>query len=112
MNRKTKNVVLHCEAELGPDWNRMPRRLVDLVPWVQKYLGLVPEAYRDTAAFDIASFRYSEKDSWLNVQVHYQRPETDDEMKARLEAEEAQKLERQKADRQKLEDLKEKFRDR
>ena len=112
MSRKTTYVVLKCEEEFGPDWNWMPKKLVDLIPWVQKYLELVPEEYRDSAAFKTVSFRDSRRDYWLNVNVHYQRPETDEEMKARLAAEEAQKLEQQIAERQMLEDLKEKYSDR
>jgi len=112
MIRKTKKVVLNCEEEFGPEWNWMPKKLVDLIPWVEKYLGLVPEEYRDSAAFETVSFRDSPRDYWLNVKVHFHRPETDEEMKARLADEEAQKLEQQRAERQMLEDLKEKFSDR
>ena len=67
MNRKTKSVVMNCEEEFGPEWNWMPKRLVDLIPWVEKYLGLVPEEYRDSAAFETVSFRDSRRDYWLNV---------------------------------------------
>jgi hypothetical protein len=109
MTRKTKNVVLNCEEEFGPEWNCMPKKLVDLIPWVEKYLGLVPEEYRDSAAFETVSFQDSHRNYGLNVKVHFQRPETDEEMKARLADEEAQKLEQQKAEKQMLEDLKEKF---
>ncbi len=112
MSRKTTDVVLKCEEEFGPEWNWMPRKLVDLIPWVQKYLELVPEEYRDSTAFKIISSRDSGRDYWLNVNVHYQRPETDEEMEARLAAEKAQKLEQQIAERQMLEDLKEKYSDR
>ncbi len=112
MIRKTTNVVLNCEEEFGPEWNWMPKKLVDLIPWVQKYLELVPEEYRVSAAFETVSFRDSRRDYWLNVKVHYHRPETDEEMEARLAAEEAQKLEQQRAERQMLEDLKEKYSDR
>ena len=109
MIRKTTNVVLSCEEEFGPEWNWMPKKLVDLIPWVQKYLELVPEEYRDNAAFETVSFRDSRKEYWLNVKIHYHRPETDEEMEARLAAEEAQKLERQRAERQMLEELKEQY---
>ncbi len=112
MMRKTKNVVLNCEAEFGPEWNWMPKKLVDLIPWVEKYIELVPEEYRDSAAFETVSFHDSRRDYWLNVKVHFHRPETDEEMEARLADEEAQKLEQQRAERQMLEDLKEKFSDR
>jgi len=112
MVRKAKNVVLDCEAEFGPEWNWMPKKLVDLVPWVEKYLQMVPEEYRDSMAFEPISFRDSRRDYWLNVKVHYHRPETDEEMEARLADEETQKLEQQKAERQKLEELKAKFNDR
>ena len=112
MTRKTTNVVLNCEEEFGPEWNRMPKRLVDLIPWVQKYLELVPEEYRASAAFEIVSFLDSRRDYSLNVKVHYHRPETDEEMEARLAAEEAEKLEQQRAERQMLEDLKEKYNNR
>jgi hypothetical protein len=111
MTKKTKTVVLDCEEEFGPEWDWMPKTLVDLIPWVEKYLELVPEEYRDSAAFETVSFRDARKDHWLNVKVHFHRPETDEEMKARLVDEEAQKLEMEKAERQLLEDLKEKFND-
>ena len=90
----------------------MPKKLVDLIPWTEKYLKLVPEEYRDSATLETVSFRDSRRDYWLNVKVHFHRPETDEEMKARLADEEAQKLEQQRAERQMLEDLKEKFSDR
>ena len=112
MIRKTTNVVLNCEEEFGPEWNWMPKKLVDLIPWVEKCLRLVPEEYRDSAAFETASFRDSRRDYWLNVKVHFHRPETDEEMEARLADEEAQELEQQRAKRQMLEDLKEEFNDR
>jgi len=112
MTRETKNVVMNCEEEFGPEWNWMPKKLVDLIPWVEKYLELMPEEYRDSAAFETAGFRDSDRDYWLNVKVHFQRPETDEEMNARLADEEAQKLEQQRAERQMLEELKERFRDR
>jgi len=112
MIRKTKNVVLNCEEEFGPDWNWMPKKLVNLIPWVEKYLALVPEDYRDSAAFETVNFRDSRRDYWLNVKVHFHRPETDEEMDARLADEETQKLEQQSAERQMLADLKEKFSDR
>jgi hypothetical protein len=112
MVRKTKNVVLNCEDEFGPEWNWMPKRLVNLVPWIEKYLELVPEEYRDSATFETVSFRDSRRDYWLNVKVYFQRPETDEEMRARLADEDVQKLEQQRAERQMLEDLKEKFNDR
>ena len=111
MIRKIKNVVLNCEEEFGPEWNWMPKKLVDLIPWVEKYLGLVPEEYRDSTTFETTNFRDSRRDFWLNVKVHFYRPETDEEMEARLADEEAQKLEQQRAERQILEDLKEKFSD-
>ncbi len=112
MVRKTKTVVLNCEEEFGPGWNWMPKKLVDLVPWVERYLGLVPAEYRDSAAFETVSFRDSQRDYWLNVKVSFRRPETDEEMEARLADEESQKLEQQRAERQMLEELKEKFSDR
>jgi hypothetical protein len=112
MSKRTKDVTLNCEEEFGPEWNWMPKKLVDLIPWVQKYLGLVPEEYGDSAAFETVSFRDSRRDYWLNVNVHYHRPETDEEMEARLAAEEEEKLEQQKAERQMLEELKERFSDR
>ena len=112
MNRKTKKVVMNCEKEFGPEWNWMPKKLVDLIPWAEKYIGLVPEEYRDSAAFETVSLRDSRKDYWLNVNIHYHRPETDEEMKERLADEEAQKLEQQRAERQMLEELKERFNDR
>ena len=112
MTRKTKDVVLNCEEEFGPEWNWMPKKLVDLIPWVEKYLRLVPEEYRDSAVFETVSFRDSRRDYWLNVNVHFNRPETDEEMEARLADEEAQELEQQRAKRQMLEDLKEEFNDR
>ena len=112
MNRKTKSVVLNCEKEFGPEWNWMPKKLVDLIPWVEKYLTLMPEEYRDSAAFETLSFRDSQRDYWLNVKVHYYRPETDEEMEARLADEKTQNLQQQRAKRQMLEDLKEKFNDR
>ena len=112
MTRKTKNVVMNCQEEFGAESNWMPKKLVDLIPWVEKYLALVPKEYRDSAAFEPASFRDSRRDYWLNVKVHFQRPETDEEMKARLENEEAEKLEQQRAERQMLEELKERFNDR
>ena len=112
MNRKTKSVVLDCEEEFGPEWNWMPKKLVDLIPWVEKCLGLVPKEYRDSAAFETVSFRDSRRDYWLNVKIYYHRPETDEEMEARLADEEARKLEQQRAERQLLEDLKERFSDR
>jgi hypothetical protein len=112
MIRKTTNVVLDCEDEFGPEWNWMPKKLVDLVPWVQKYLDLVPAEYRDSAAFETVSFRVSRREYWLHVKVHYYRPETDEEMEARHAAEEAEKLERQRAERQMLEELKAQYNDR
>lgn len=112
MTRNNKPVVMNCETEFGPDWNLMPKKLVDLVPWVEKYLALVPEPYRNSASIDTVSFRDSPRDSALGVKVHYYRPETDDEMNKRLADEEAQKLERQKSEKQMLQDLKERFNDR
>ena len=112
MDRKKKNVVLDCEKEFGPEWDWMPKKLVDLGPWVEKYLELVPEEYRDSAAFKVVSLRDSQKDYWLNVKVHYFRPETDDEMAQRLEEEEAEKAAQEREKRQMLEDLKAKFNDR
>ena len=103
--------MLDCEEEFGPEWNWMPKKLVDLIPWVEKYLALVPEEYRDSATFEIVSFRDSRKEFWLNVNVHYHRSETDEEMKVRLADEEAQKREQQRAEQQMLEELKEKFND-
>jgi len=112
MNRQTKSVVLNCEEALGPEWNWMPKKLDELVPWVEKCLELVPEEYRDSAAFEPVSFRDARRDFWLNVKIYYHRPETDEEMEARLADEEAQKLKQQKEERQKLQDLKEKFNNR
>ncbi|MBF0247837.1 MAG: hypothetical protein HQL36_07170 [Alphaproteobacteria bacterium] len=112
MTRKSKLVVMDCEAEFGPEWSWMPKKLIDLVPWLEKYLELVPEEYRDSAALEPVRFRDSPRDSALNVKIHYYRPETDEEMRDRLEDEEAQKLERQKAEKQMLADLKAKFNDR
>ncbi|MDA0998430.1 MAG: hypothetical protein O2944_09520 [Proteobacteria bacterium] len=90
----------------------MPKKLVDLIPWVEKYLGLVPEEYRESAAFETVGFRDSRRDYCLHVKVHFHRPESDEETEARLADEEAQKLERQREERQMLEDLKDKFNDR
>ncbi|NQV44381.1 MAG: hypothetical protein HQ501_05725 [Rhodospirillales bacterium] len=112
MARKTRRVVLSCEKEFGPEWNWMPKKLVDLVPWVEKYLELVPEEYRDSAAIETVSFRDSLRECWLNVKVCFHRPETDEEMEERLADEEAQKVEQQKLERQMLEELKERFSDR
>jgi len=112
MTRKSKNVVMNCEEEFGPEWNWMPKKLVDLIPWVEKYLEMVPEKYRDSAALETVRFRDSTKDLCLNVKVHYYRPETDEEMELRHADEEAQLLEQQRNERQMLEDLKEKFNDR
>jgi len=112
MVRKSRTVVLDCEEEFGPEWNWMPKKLVDLAAWVDKYLALVPEEYRDSASFETVGLRDSKREFWLNVKVYYYRPETDEEMEERLADEEKQKLEQQKAERQMLEDLKEKFRNR
>ncbi len=112
MVRKLKNVVMNCEEEFGPEWNWMPKKLVDLIPWAEKYLELVPEEYRDSTAFETINFRESNREYWLNVKVRFQRPETDEEVKARLAEEETQKLEQLRAERQMLEELKERFNDR
>ncbi|MBT6096545.1 MAG: hypothetical protein HOH04_16790 [Rhodospirillaceae bacterium] len=112
MDRKTKNVVLNCEEEFGPEWNWMPKKLIDLIPWAEKYLELVPEEYRDSTILEVVSFLESHRDNSLNVKVHYSRPETNDELKTRLAVEETQKLEQQETERLKLEELKAKFNDR
>lgn len=104
--------MLNCETEFGPDWNWMPKKLTDLVPWAEKYLDLVPEAYRHSATFEPVSFRDSHRENWLNVKVHYHRPKTDEEMTAHLADEEAQEKERRKAERRMLGELQEKFSDR
>ena len=112
VTRKSKKVVMDCEEDFGPEWKWMPKKLVDLIPWAEKYLELVPAEYRDTAALDTIRFLDTQRDHWLNVKVHYYRPETDEEMKKRIADEDAQKQEQQRAERQKLEELKERFNDR
>lgn len=112
MTRKNKNIVMNCEQAFGPEWNWMPKNLVDLTAWVEKYLELVPEPYRDSATLEIVRLLDSPRDNFLNVKVHYARPETDEEMEKRLVDEEAQKSEAQRAEKQRLADLKAKFNDR
>lgn len=63
------------------DWP--PDDLVGFIAWFQGKLDEVPEQYRGAARVDLST-DYEDGDCYVDLSIHYYRPETEDETAARL----------------------------
>jgi hypothetical protein len=90
-----------------------PEKLVEAVAWLADKLEGIPEQYRSEATFEISSSCSYEDSSYAEIEISYWRPETDEEMEARLSAkrrrEEDQRQRKEAADRALYEELRQKY---
>ena len=70
------------------DYEAMPTRLVELIPWLQAILDAAPEEYRDKLEIVVESEYES---SSVQASISYSEIETDEAWQARLAAERAKR---------------------
>lgn len=84
LKRRTKKVVVHDASQYDGDF--IPSNFTEALSWLQEKLVSIPKEHRALAILGIDS--YSEYDSsYVRVEISFERPETDDEMSARIENE-------------------------
>ena len=91
--RKQKRVTLFNQEQYDGDWP--PCNATEFVAWFAEKLGEIPAEYRKAAIIDIGSSACYDC-STANIEIYYDRHETDDEMTGR-ETEELRRKEAQKA---------------
>ena len=95
----------------------VPKKLAEIPAWANGLLGGVPEAYRQEVVFELEANGY--EDPEISLDIYYDVPESDEEMRVRLEKEAAAKAarkikkaqEREAYERAVYEHLKQKFGD-
>jgi hypothetical protein len=87
-NRVTKTISVFS-TENG---NSLPYNVVELIAFLQEQLAKVPEEYRTAAVFDADAHTDWDGYGYVATRITYDRPETDDEVLARLKAEQLQAL--------------------
>ncbi len=78
----TKTIIVF-DASIGYD---MPSNPKEFFAYWQEKLDLVPEEYRDSASFDFDLSTYYDS-PYLNLKVTYQKKETLEEKRVRLDKE-------------------------
>jgi hypothetical protein len=92
------------------EWNRdfdMP--LHEFVEELQDLLDSVPEQWRPAVRIEFDRYGSDYDTSYGELTVHYERPETDDELSARLESEALSTQDKENRERWELARLKAKY---
>ncbi len=90
------------------DKDDLSGKLVDVIASLEEVLEEVPEAYRDTAEIEVGAEQDYDYYT-LEATVTYKRPETDEEIRARMLQLEFQEKARRDIERREYERLKAKF---
>ena len=101
LNQPVK-VTLFCQNIWDDGW--IPEKLVDAIPWLQKFLDQAPKKYRDQVTIEISADEYRPE-----IDISYQRPVTGAEKQDRLMKEQQQIKRRTVERRQQYERLKAEF---
>ena len=85
VDKQITTVVVHNEAV----WDFMPgwpsdSKVVDFIAWLDGVINDIPTEYRKVAGIKIDSISGYEGEHHAEVMVSYERPETDEEMEARV----------------------------
>lgn len=87
--RETVTVTVFDGEQHNGDWPAL--RLVDAIAWFQAKLAEIPEEYRAEARCEIDSSSGYEDCHYGHILISYCRPETDEELAARIAQERADK---------------------
>lgn len=104
--RETVRVPILSDAE-------PPETVEGVIEWLKGLLSDVPAEYRAAVAFEFNKYGSDYDTACGEISIYYDRPETDEEMNARIarenEAERARAEDRERADREALVALKHKY---
>lgn len=82
--RQTKRI--HVVEERSDERKWPPTNALACIGWFQSMLAQVPAEYRDKAVVEISGHE-SYGDGYARIEMYFDRPETDEEMAARIEHE-------------------------
>ena len=95
-------VVLFRQGQYDGEWP--PTNAIELVEWLNNHMASVPEQYRSSVYMEIDSTSH-----YATVKVAYRRPETDEELGARVARYEAALRDKEAHDRAEFDRLSKKF---
>lgn len=81
-----RRTIVESVESLGHyQFDKLPCTPVEMIDWIQDAIDRTPEQYRDSLLFSLnwESGYYDSGDS-ANLLISYERPETDEEMTARI----------------------------
>ena len=112
MTEKRQNITIMVHG--GAWWDFMPywpstTQVFDFVDWLNGVVEKIPEEYRANAEIEIDSIGGYEGEHHAEVNISYERPETDEEMATRLDNERRQRINSEAREREEYERLKLKF---
>jgi len=81
MDRDIVTVSVFDTEQYCKSW--MSENLMEAVEWLKSKLESVPEEFRHSAKIEIGSVGSWEDSHYATIEITYERPETDDEMRAR-----------------------------
>jgi hypothetical protein len=73
-----KRITIFNQEQYDGDW--VPEKLSDALQWLQLKLQEIPAEYRDSAIIEIDSAGGYEGSHYGHIEIHYTRPETDNEI--------------------------------
>lgn len=86
-----------------------PSGLLDFSKWLQSKIDAIPEEYRETAQIEIESVSSYEDTHYASISINYWRPETDEEIEARVQKERIRREAEEEKARQTYEKLRQRF---
>lgn len=105
---KARNIVTRYLYSDSPYSLGIDAKLTKAIAILQKKLEEVPKAYRDTAAIDFSN-SHSYGESYANVEITWQEPETDQELIYRLKVDAEHKRIKSEEERAEFKKLRAKF---
>lgn len=101
MDRRKVKIVVFNGEQYDDDWPTLDSSttLLAAIAWFNDKLIAIPEEYRESASCEIDSAGGWEGSHYGHIEIWYNRPETDEEMKSRAEKE------AKRADKKKREEL-------
>jgi hypothetical protein len=101
--RLTVTITIFASESYENNWPS--ENLIEFKKWVDALIEQVPAEYRPTASIGIGSVSSYEDSHYGEIEVSYQRPETDEEMQMRHAREQSRAAEQEAKERRALDVL-------
>ena len=109
MTRQMKTITVFDQERYDGEWP--PEPALEFLAWFSAKIATIPPEHLAKATIEVGSTSSYDNSTYARIQIHYDRPESDDEMADRTRTNDRERRAKELRERTKYEALKKKFGD-